>query len=69
MSDHIYKHVELTGSSPRSMEDAVQQALARAASTIDNIRWFEVIETRGHVENGKIGHWQVVIKLGFTLEE
>ncbi len=69
MSDHIYKHVELTGSSPSSMEDAVQQALARAASTIDNIRWFEVIETRGHVENGKIGHWQVVIKLGFTLEE
>lgn len=69
MSNHIYKHVELTGSSPSSMEDAVQQALARAASTIDNIRWFEVIETRGHVENGKIGHWQVVIKLGFTLEE
>ncbi len=69
MSDHIYKHLELTGSSSRSMEDAVQQAIARAASTIENIRWFEVTETRGHVENGKIAHWQVVIKLGFTLDE
>lgn len=69
MSDHIYKHLELTGSSSRSMEDAVQQAIARAASTIENIRWFEVTETRGHVENGKVAHWQVVIKLGFTLDE
>ncbi len=69
MSDHIYKHLELTGSSTRSMEDAVQQAIKRAAATIENIRWFEVVETRGHVEDGKIAHWQVVIKLGFTLDE
>tara|TARA_R110001592_G_scaffold107220_4_gene300329 strand:+ start:138 stop:347 length:210 start_codon:yes stop_codon:yes gene_type:complete len=69
VSDHIYKHLELTGSSTRSMEDAVQQAIKRAAATIENIRWFEVVETRGHVEDGKIAHWQVVIKLGFTLDE
>jgi flavin-binding protein dodecin len=51
------------------MEDAVQLAISRAASTVHNIRWFEVLETRGHVENDKIAHWQVVIKIGFTLDE
>ena len=67
MSDHIYKIVELVGSSPTSIEDAIQGAIARASSTIDNIRWFEVTDTRGHVEGGKISHYQVTIKVGFTL--
>ncbi len=69
MSDHVYKHLELTGSSPRSMEDAVAQAISRASSSVRNIRWFEVLETRGHIEDDKIGHWQVVIKIGFTVED
>ena len=68
MSDHIYKIVELVGSSPTSIEDAISGAIARASSTIDNIRWFEVTDTRGHVEGGKISHYQVTIKVGFTLK-
>ena len=67
MSDHVYKIVELVGSSPTSIEDAVQGAIARASSTIDHIRWFEVLETRGHVEGGKVSHYQVTIKVGFTV--
>ena len=69
MSDHVYKHVELTGSSKTGIEDAVGNAIARASKTLRNIHWFEVIETRGHVEGGKIKHWQVTIKAGFTLED
>ena len=69
MSDHIYKIVELVGSSPTSIEDAIQGAIARALSTIDNIGWFEVMETRGHVEGGKVAHYQVTIKVGFTLKK
>ena len=69
MSDHVYKIVELVGSSPTSIEDAIQTAIARAASTIDNIRWFEVTDTRGHVEGGKVLHYQVTIKIGFTVKE
>ena len=68
MSDHIYKLLELTGSSENGIEDACSRAIAKASETIRNIRWFEVVETRGHVEDGKIGHWQVTIKVGFTLE-
>lgn len=68
MSDHIYKIVELVGSSPTSIEDAISGAIARASSTVDNIRWFEVTDTRGHVEGGKISHYQVTIKVGFTLK-
>jgi flavin-binding protein dodecin len=68
MSDHVYKIVELVGSSPTSIEDAIQTAIARASSTIDNIRWFEVLETRGHVDNGKVSHYQVTIKVGFTVK-
>ena len=67
MSDHIYKIVELVGSSPASIEDAIQGAIARASSTLDNIRWFEVVETRGHVVDGRVDHYQVTIKVGFTL--
>lgn len=68
MADHVYKLTELVGSSSKSIEDAVQQAIARAGETIRNLRWFEIVETRGHIENGKIAHWQVTLKVGFTLE-
>ena len=69
MSGHIYKLVELAGSSPTSIEDAVQTAIARASKTLRNIHWFQIIETRGSVTGGKIEHWQVMLKVGFTLEE
>jgi flavin-binding protein dodecin len=68
MSNHIYKKIELVGSSPDSIEDAVKNALSKASQSLRNLRWFEVVETRGHVEDGKIGHWQVTIKVGFTLD-
>ena len=68
MTDHTYKVIELVGSSPTSIEDAIQSALGRASSTIENVRWFEVTETRGHVENGRVTHYQVTLKLGFTLK-
>lgn len=69
MSDHIYKHLELTGSSTTSMEDAIHGAIEKASETVRNIRWFEVVETRGQVDNGKVAHWQVTLKVGFTLED
>jgi len=68
MSDHIYKLVTLVGSSPVSSDDAVKNALERASKTVRNMRWFKVLETRGHIEEGKVGHWQVTIEIGFTLE-
>lgn len=68
MNDHVYKKIELVGSSPHGIEDAVANALARAGKTVRNMRWFEVTETRGHIEEGKIGHWQVTVKVGFTLD-
>jgi len=68
MTEHVYKAIELTGSSKKSVEDAVEKALARAATTVRNIRWFEVLSTRGYVEKGKLAYWQVTIKIGFTLE-
>jgi flavin-binding protein dodecin len=69
MSTHIYKKIELVGSSPNSMEEAVQNAVAKAAQSLRNLRWFEVVETRGQIENNKVAHWQVTIKVGFTLED
>ena len=68
MSEHVYKIVELVGSSPTSIEDAIQGAIDRASTTLDNVRWFEVLETRGHVEGGKVTHYQVTIKVGFTVK-
>ena len=65
----MYKVVELVGSSTTTIEDAVQNAVTKAAQSIRNMRWFEVIETRGYVEDGKVAYWQVTIKLGFTVEE
>lgn len=69
MSDHVYKKIEITGSSAVSIEDAVNRAVERAAKTVHNLRWFEVDEIRGHLNNGKVDHWQVTVKIGFTLDE
>jgi flavin-binding protein dodecin len=69
MSDHVYKTVEITGSSTTSIDDAVKRAVERAGKTLRNMRWLEVTDTRGHIENNKIAHWQVTVKIGFTLEE
>lgn len=69
MAEHVYKVVELVGSSKTSIEDAVQNAITKAAQTIRNMRWFEVVETRGYLDNNQIAYWQVTIKLGFTIEE
>ncbi len=68
MSDHVYKAVELVGSSASSTRDAIQTAINRADRTLRNLRWFEVVQTRGQVENGKVQHYQVLLKAGFTLE-
>jgi len=68
MSDHVYKKIELTGSSTKSIEDAIDRAIQRASKSIRNMRWFEVMETRGHIEDGKVQHYQVTIKVGFTME-
>ena len=69
MSEHVYKKIELVGSSTTSIEEAVVNALSRAQKTIRNMRWFEVVETRGQIEDGKINHWQVTVKVGFTLDK
>ena len=69
MSNHVYKLIELTGSSTTGIEDAVNNAVARAAKTVRNMRWFEVTETRGEIRDGKVNHWQVTVKVGFTLDE
>lgn len=68
MNDHIYKKVEITGTSDISSDEAIKNAIARASSSIHNLRWFETVETRGAIENGSINKWQVTIKLGFTMD-
>ena len=68
MSDHVYKSLELTGSAATSVEDAVGNAVAKASKTIHNLRWFEVTDIRGEIEEGKIAWWQVTVKVGFTLD-
>lgn len=68
MSDHVYKLLELTGSSAVSIEDAVSTAITKAHQTVRNIQWFNITETRGHVVEGKVAHWQVSLKIGFTLD-
>jgi flavin-binding protein dodecin len=68
MSDHVYKKIELVGSSASGIEDAVANAVARAGESVRNMRWLEVVETRAHIQDGKIAHWQVTVKIGFTLE-
>jgi flavin-binding protein dodecin len=69
MSDHVYKIIELTGSSAKSFDDAVQNAISKASKTMRNMHWFQVIETRGHIDGGRLAHWQVTLKIGFTLED
>jgi flavin-binding protein dodecin len=69
MSEHVYKKIELVGSSPQGFDGAVKNALERASKTIRNMRWFEVVDTRGQIEDGKVNHWQVTLKVGFTLEK
>jgi len=69
MANHVYKKLELVGSSTIGIEDAVQNAVAKASRTIRNMSWFEVVETRGHIENDKIAYWQVTIKVGFNVED
>ena len=68
MKDHVYKLIELTGTSTTSIEDAIEKAIQRAHKTIKNLRWFQVVEARGDINKGKVDHWQVNIKVGFTVE-
>ena len=68
MSHHVYKTIELTGSSPKGLEDAIANAVAKASKTVHNLRWFQVVDTRGEIEAGKVAHWQVTMKVGFTLD-
>jgi flavin-binding protein dodecin len=69
MPDHVYRIIEVAGSSENSIEEAIQNAVGRASRTLRQVGWFEVIQTRGDVDNGKIGHYQVILKVGFTLED
>jgi len=68
MSEHVYKTIELTGSSPKGLEEAIANAVAKASKSLHNLRWFQVTDTRGEIEGGKIAHWQVTMKVGFTLD-
>ncbi|CAD6557303.1 dodecin [Paraburkholderia sabiae] len=69
MSDHVYKHIELTGSSTKSSDDAIRCAIEKASKTLRNMHWFEVVETRGHIEDDKVLHWQVTLKVGLRIED
>jgi dodecin len=69
MQEHVYKMIELAGSSEVSIEDAIQTAITRASQTLKHLRWFEVMQTRGHVEGGQVRHYQVTLKVGFTLDD
>lgn len=69
MTDHVYKKIELTGTSKKSMEDAVNNAVKKAATTVHELRWFEVIDTRGTITNGEVAQWQVTVSLGFVIED
>ena len=68
MQDHVYKIIELVGTSETSIEDAIQTSITRASNSMRNLRWFEITQTRGHIAGGKVQHYQVVLKVGFTLE-
>jgi len=69
MSDHVYKLLELTGSSTNGIEDAIANAITKAGKTMRNMQWFQVMETRGQIADGKVAYWQVTLKIGFTLED
>lgn len=69
MDDHVYRVIQIVGSSEKSIDDAIHMAIARASKTLRGLRWFEVVETRGHINNAKVQHFQVTLKVGFTLDE
>lgn len=69
MSDHVYKSIELTGSSTETVEAAVRNAIERAGKTVHHLRWFEISQIRGQIDQGTVAHWQVTMKVGFTLDE
>ena len=69
MTDHVYKTIELTGSSTTGSDEAIRTAITRAAKTLRNIDWFQVVETRGHIVDGAIAHWQVTLKVGFRMDD
>ena len=69
MPDHVYRIIQVAGSSERSLEEAIQNAIGRASNTLRQVGWFEVVDTRGHVEDGKVAHYQVTVKIGFTLDD
>jgi flavin-binding protein dodecin len=69
MTDHVYKLTEVVGTSPDSIETAVSNALAKAKTTVRNMRWLEVTQIRGHIEDGSLAHWQVMLRIGFTLDD
>ena len=69
MPDRVFKKIEVTGTSPKSIEEAVQNALAKSAKTVRNLRWFEVVEIRGNIDNDHVGQWQVTLKIGFALDD
>lgn len=69
MADPVYKHLDLTGTSSKSVEDAVENAIRRASKTIRDMKWFEVTETRGYIQDGKVAQWQVTVRIGFGLED
>ena len=69
MSDRVYKKIEITGTSPVSIEEAVKHGVSHAAKTVRNMRWLEVVETRGRIEDDKVAEWQVTLKIGFALED
>jgi hypothetical protein len=68
MDEHIYRVIQIVGSSEKSIDDAIRMAIARASKTLRELRWFEVVETRGHIDSGKVSHFQVTLKVGFTLD-
>ncbi len=69
MTDHVYKMIELTGSSQKSSDDAVRNAIAKASKTLHGLNWFEVVETRGHIDGDQVKHWQVTLKVGVRLDD
>lgn len=69
MSEHVYKHIELTGSSKEGLEAAIRNAIGKAAETVEHLHWFEVVDTRGYIEDGDVAYWQVTVKAGFRLND
>jgi len=69
MDDHVYKLLELTGSSTDGLEEAIRNAISKAAKTVHNLQWFQVVDTRGQIESGEVAHWQVTLKVGFRLDD